>query len=173
MERELALHGSSQESLCRVMAPVNNPFAGSWPQSRISLPGHGVQGAGTSGYVNIAYFMAASLALYCVYSLHTAAHRAGFTSGGAPAAGARPEELISIVGRGSESSSGPAPRDAVGAAAGPLGAARGEERYEEVPLREGSEGSGAPPRRSTGWHPQTGSSSISGGIRDLEREGPV
>ena len=118
--------------------------------------------------------MAASLALYCVYSLHTAAHRAASTGGDAPVAGARPEELISIVGRGAESSSGPALQDAVRAAAGTPGAAGDEEleQYEEVPLGEGGAGSGAP-RRSAGWHTQAGSSSIRSGIRDLEREGPI
>lgn len=143
-----------------VMAPVKNLSAGSSGAGggHIRVRQHSVLHGGVPG------------ALLRV-RLHTAAHRAAFTSGGAPAAGAGPEELISIVGRGSESSSGPAPRNAVGAAAGPLGAARSEERYEEVPLREGGEGSGTP-RRSTGWHPQTGSS-IRGGIRDLEREGLV
>lgn len=45
------------------------------------------QGAGTSGYVNIAWFMAASVALYCLYSLHTAAHKGHPEAGSHPGAG--------------------------------------------------------------------------------------
>lgn len=63
------------------------------PTSSVLLP----QSAGTSGYINIAYFMAATTVLYLLYSLHTAAYK-GSTAGGAPIRGAAPEELVSIVG---------------------------------------------------------------------------
>jgi hypothetical protein len=58
-----------------------------------------LQGAGTSGFINIAYFMAATTALYLLYSLHTAAYK-GSTAGGAPVRGAAPEELVAIVRAG-------------------------------------------------------------------------
>ena len=58
-----------------------------------------LQGAGTSGFINIAYFMAATTALYLLYSLHTAAYK-GRTAGGAPVRGAAPEELVAIVAAG-------------------------------------------------------------------------
>lgn len=143
-----------------------------------------MQGAGTSGYVNIAYFMAASLALYCGYSLHTAAHQARGTPGGAPLRGARPEELIFIVGRDAEPSDVPSDggpgRGGGGGSAGLGGGKRAggnykagtgdEEEYEEVALEDGFEG-GQGVSRSSGWQPH--SDSLTGGIPDLEREGPI
>ena len=66
-----------------------------------------LQGARTSGFINIAYFMAATTALYLLYSLHTAAYK-GSTPGGAPVRGAAPEELVAIVAAAGDGSPGAA-----------------------------------------------------------------
>ena len=89
-----------------------------------------MQGVGTSGYVNIAYFIAATTALYLAYSLHTAAYK-GSTPGGAPRRGAVPEELVAIVGADGLAQDSAAPTAAEGAAGSTGSAGVGNDRSSE------------------------------------------
>lgn len=66
--------------------------------------------------------MAATTALYLLYSLHTAAYKSS-TPGGAPVRGADPEELVAIVaaGDGSPGTAAGYRGAGVGGAAGGIG----------------------------------------------------
>ena len=100
----------------RLIYSTRSVASGKWQDIRDMLL-ITLQGAGTSGFINIAYFMAATTALYLLYSLHTTAYK-GSTAGGAPVRGAAPEELVAIVAAGDGSP---------GAAAGQRGSGIGWE----------------------------------------------
>jgi hypothetical protein len=120
------------------------------------------QGAGTSGYFNIAWFMTAAVALYCLYSLHTAAHRDHPGAAGRPGAAEGAEDVRPLVAHGAVASER---RDSsTGATGGLDGAWR----------RWGSGAQGRAASADSDARGEGGSKAVSDGMPPLlNREGPL
>lgn len=121
-----------------------------------------LKGAGTSGYFNIAWFMTAAVALYCLYSLHTAAHRDHPGAAGRPGAAEGAEDVRPLVAHGAVASER---RDSsTGAAGGLDGAWR----------RWGSGAQGRAASADSDARGEGGSKAVSDGMPPLlNREGPL